>query len=523
MTSTRHPLDWSTTDVKTWLAMTGLHIDQPADMAGSEIWYLSQEELSKILPQNQGEPLLKAVQQLKQHFEDKELLDALRLQQEDIDDGCVAHALLEEHQQTLGDRAYGHIFEQMDADRDRVAHIDQELAVRLHEAWNRDDEMVDEVANHARLDEQQVLADSDLARCLADLGDGAAQVLLEEHGRSFVAEASIEQGATEEPSSSVAGGIDPEKTVVGIAGVSDVRVTCDVCAEVFSEGNVEKLGCEHTMCIPCLRKLYRNATSDVAMIPVRCCRAPLGVDLAKRSLDSAELVHFLRLSAEKLAKNKMFCANPTCSHFIDLDRFSYVEGSGELDCPSCAEKLCIRCKSSWHAGKTCAESQASSDRMLLDETAGQMGWKRCPSCTTYVNLRTGCNHMTCLCGHEFCFACLTSWMSGKTCDCPLWDERNLLEEGNRRERVAEERLGRVLIAQERHAIQRELYADNLAGRECNHRREGFAYREFAKARTKSKRLRECDNCENMITSFCYECNGCSMKFCHTCRFNRRLN
>lgn len=131
--------------------------------------------------------------------------------------------------------------------------------------------------------------------------------------------------------------------------------------------------------------------------------------------------------------------------------------------------------------------------------------------------------MTCFCGHEFCFECLASWVGGQTCDCLLFNEEMLLLEEERRERAEQDRLGRQLRALERAVLVSELQRDNVERRECRHHPAGFSYREFRNPRTASKHLRQCDNCENMITMYCYECNGCRMKFCHTCRFNRKLN
>eukprot|EP01067_Filipodium_phascolosomae_P005336 Filipodium_phascolosomae@DN341_c0_g1_i1.p3 len=45
------------------------------------------------------------------------------------------------------------------------------------------------------------------------------------------------------------------------------------------------------------------------------------------------------------------------------------------------------------------------------------GYKACPKCTTPVERRHGCVHMTCLsCRYEFCMTCLKVW---RTCTCQL--------------------------------------------------------------------------------------------------------
>ncbi|KAJ6784535.1 hypothetical protein PWT90_06753 [Aphanocladium album] len=55
------------------------------------------------------------------------------------------------------------------------------------------------------------------------------------------------------------------------------------------------------------------------------------------------------------------------------------------------------------------------------------GCMRYFSCRTMVELNTGCNHITCRCGAEFCYVCGEEW---KTCDCEQWHEDRLLDRAN---------------------------------------------------------------------------------------------
>ncbi|KFY82353.1 hypothetical protein V498_08618, partial [Pseudogymnoascus sp. VKM F-4517 (FW-2822)] len=61
-----------------------------------------------------------------------------------------------------------------------------------------------------------------------------------------------------------------------------------------------------------------------------------------------------------------------------------------------------------------------TNRLL--EAAKEAGWQRCYSCRTMVELKEGCNHMTCRCTAEFCMLCGLKW---KTCACPWFNYENI--------------------------------------------------------------------------------------------------
>ncbi|KIO18127.1 hypothetical protein M407DRAFT_84272 [Tulasnella calospora MUT 4182] len=55
--------------------------------------------------------------------------------------------------------------------------------------------------------------------------------------------------------------------------------------------------------------------------------------------------------------------------------------------------------SKWQAS---AKSIGGSD-LALRKLAKKLQWRRCPQCRIVVERNEGCKHMTCRCGHQFCF------------------------------------------------------------------------------------------------------------------------
>lgn len=171
-------------------------------------------------------------------------------------------------------------------------------------------------------------------------------------------------------------------------------------------------------------------------------------------------------------------------------------------CSGCAVPLCSVCRAS-HPTLTCAQHAARvQSRATLEDTAflqlaADRKYARCTRCRSFVELTVGCNHMTCLCRHEFCYRCNATW---KTCTCPLWEEQNLLQAG--RERAGDQ------CGNER-VVRRHMR--NLV------RVEECAAHRWERVNTGQ---RNCENCNFFMFMYHYKCSECAHRVCFTCRFHR---
>jgi hypothetical protein len=77
-----------------------------------------------------------------------------------------------------------------------------------------------------------------------------------------------------------------------------------------------------------------------------------------------------------------------------------------LRCAKCGRRTCFTHRCEWHEGRTCeaydADARASEEVALLQALQAVV---RCPGCGSGVEKKGGCDHMTCRCGHEFCWRC----------------------------------------------------------------------------------------------------------------------
>lgn len=190
-----------------------------------------------------------------------------------------------------------------------------------------------------------------------------------------------------------------------------------------------------------------------------------------------------------------------CGAFINLDK---VATGPKLffACPSCALSLCSSCRAS-HPRLTCAQYTALAGGKVTAEDAAflqlaeQNRYARCNRCRNFVELRQGCNHMTCVCRYEFCYQCNAKW---KTCTCRLWEEQNLVEAG--RERAGNERGDERVV--HRH-MRNLLRVEECAGHRWSRRQRGGF---------------NCQNCAFFMWVYHYECDYCNHCVCYTCRFHR---
>lgn len=144
-------------------------------------------------------------------------------------------------------------------------------------------------------------------------------------------------------------------------------VTCATCWDDIPDRDRTRYSCracETAVCSPCLIGYANAALSDRSMLPLRCassaCNEPIPVASAAHLLPARDAARLLRFDRER------------------------------------------------------ASSPPEPDADLLELVAAR-GWARCPACGAGVERVSGCAHMTCACGGEFCYDCGGMWAGGARC------------------------------------------------------------------------------------------------------------
>ena len=199
-------------------------------------------------------------------------------------------------------------------------------------------------------------------------------------------------------------------------------VECLTCLSDVPASRSAKLACQHRMCHSCLRRIFTLSVTDPQHMPPKCCTADhIPLKHVDRLFDLKFKKTWNRKYQEYTTKNRIYCPARGCGEWIKPAHI-HVDTSGGANggrkygkCTRCRTKVCCTCNGRWHSGRECPKDEATA---RFAEIAKKEGWQRCFNCSATVELKEGCNHMTCRCRAEFCMICGSQW---KSCDCPWFN------------------------------------------------------------------------------------------------------
>ncbi|XP_020882538.1 LOW QUALITY PROTEIN: uncharacterized protein LOC9302452 [Arabidopsis lyrata subsp. lyrata] len=226
----------------------------------------------------------------------------------------------------------------------------------------------------------------------------------------------------------------------------------DILAErMFSVGK-----CRHRFCFQCVKQ-HVEVKLLHGMVP-KCphdgCKSELVIDACGKLLTPK----LSKMWQQRLKENaipvteRVYCPYPRCSALMSKTKISesaksllsVYPKSGVRRCVECRGLFCVDCKVPWHANLSCTEYKKlhpnpPADDVKLKSLANNKMWRQCGKCQHMIELSQGCNHITCRCGHEFCYNCGGGWNKKmRTCvnRCPAWNEEYITREDPVRANVA---------------------------------------------------------------------------------------
>ncbi|KAK0740464.1 hypothetical protein B0T18DRAFT_332669 [Schizothecium vesticola] len=365
-----------------------------------------------------------------------------------------------------------------------------QAAMAVDDQIARDHQLAMELSGHPMPSASPILPrDSNLDAPHQDLDDET----LERLKQLFVSEKDLDDKTPQQAESSAWAASRPAQR----PKAAPTTRACLACADQFPTCDITKSPCSHDYCRGCVRNLFTLALTDETLFPPKCCGQPISIDSVRAILTPELRGQFAAKKIEFETPNRTYCHRPTCSAFIPLQ---FIKGD-IARCVQCRAATCAICKAASHLGTDCPDDPSTQ---AVLELAQQEGWQRCSTCKAFVELQTGCNHITCRCGGQFCYTCGARW---KTCSCAQWDEERLVDR-------AQAIVNRDANAMNLPAVQRR----NLIERE----RRNLVENHVCDHRQWKGRggVHECEECNNTLPLFIYECRQCRILACRRCRFNR---
>lgn len=199
------------------------------------------------------------------------------------------------------------------------------------------------------------------------------------------------------------------------------KISCLTCgSDDVPISRSAKLSCNHRMCHSCLRRIFTMSVSDPAHMPPRCCTSEhIPLKHVDKLFDQTFKKTWNRKFQEYTTRNRIYCPSRGCGEWIKPNHIETDKSGRKVGkCKRCSTKVCCVCNNKAHKSSECPKDPATREFV---EIAKQKGWQRCYNCSAMVELKEGCNHMTCRCTAEFCMVCGIKW---KGCDCPWFNYEN---------------------------------------------------------------------------------------------------
>ncbi|XP_019087911.1 PREDICTED: uncharacterized protein LOC104729012 [Camelina sativa] len=222
---------------------------------------------------------------------------------------------------------------------------------------------------------------------------------------------------------------------------------CAICFnDIYAERMFSVDKCRHRFCFQCVKqhvevKLLHGL---VPKCPHGGCKTELVIDACGKLL-TPKLSQMWQQRIKEIAvpvTERVYCPYPRCSALMSKTKIaetaksllSVYPKSGVRRCVECRGLFCVDCKVPWHGNLSCTEYKKlypnpPADDVKLKSLANNKMWRQCGKCQHMIELTQGCNHITCRCGHEFCYNCGGGWnKKTETCvkRCPTWDEAYII-------------------------------------------------------------------------------------------------
>lgn len=197
--------------------------------------------------------------------------------------------------------------------------------------------------------------------------------------------------------------------------------TCSICLEEKPTPITITMKCSHKFCSSCIKSHVEEQLQS-SQVPVKCpcsnCRYYISTPEFKSFLPVVSYA-LLEDALSLISGDKFYCPFSDCAVLLDPCCDSDQLENNCVECPVCQRFICVKCGVTWHVSMSCDEFQDRPPPVADDGGGSENGrWRRCRMCERMIELTH--DHMTCWCGHEFCYSCGAQYIDNEqTCECAI--------------------------------------------------------------------------------------------------------
>ncbi|KAL5114843.1 hypothetical protein ACEQ8H_007272 [Pleosporales sp. CAS-2024a] len=218
--------------------------------------------------------------------------------------------------------------------------------------------------------------------------------------------------------------------------MAEAEKACVICGGEEKDGELLVAApCRrHWVCPDDVSSFFQRATSNESLFPPKCCGQMFILE------DYEELVPFdiswayqVKEQGEYsiLIKFRVYCGNPVCARFLHPS--SHVTNQttnvtyAVCENDTCGKLTCVTCKNLLNDSTTNHVCKPDENEEKFQKLAEKKGYQSCSQCGATVELAEACNHITCSCGHSFCYLCGKEWAGLH--GCPHYGQATYDEDG----------------------------------------------------------------------------------------------
>ena len=191
-------------------------------------------------------------------------------------------------------------------------------------------------------------------------------------------------------------------------------VTCSLCYGTVPAAKMTGLECRHLFCKECYTGFLEEAVNHgVECIHTTCpessCSLIVSEDMFKALLPQRLYDRYKRFVVNSYidrGRNVKWCPRAGCEYACEYPK----NKARDVRC-NCGFAWCFKCGLEAHSPLDCetlakwnAKNNSGDDSAWIKANT-----KTCPHCKNPIQKNEGCMHMTCRCGHQFCWLCLGDW------------------------------------------------------------------------------------------------------------------